>query len=338
MKVLVYFNPGRRNDCFQGTRLRKNIKGSLELNAISWVESLFAFPDIVHLLSPDDETKAHDAKEDNLKVVVSCGYCEADSFARYFNKDADGLLILKSKAERILEGADLIFVPAQSFKDLLIAAGIKNPHIRIVSPGVNISRFEKGSKVEASVFYRYMRLPEETKLVIGVGNYDDEGEIASFRQIAEVAPNERFYFFGETKSGRPLAPFLKKLNHDSPNNCRFLDVLEDDVFRSAMMSASVYFTNLTLRPDYLTSLEAMAAKTQIIALGKAMEGDPIVDKKTAYCYDKEEKVGKAIESYCYGKLTPTIIEGYKTAKSNTLAIVGSQLKAYYESILKDSEE
>jgi glycosyltransferase involved in cell wall biosynthesis len=338
MKVLVYFNPGEKNDCFQATRLRKNIKGSLELNSISWVESLFALPDIIHLLSPDDEAKAHDAKEDGVKVVVSCGYSEADPFARYFVKDNDGYFALKGKALRLLESADLVFVPSDSFRSLLKKAGVQNPHIIILSPGVNLARFEKSDKIELEVFYRYMRLPEEQKYVLSLGDYDNSEELASLKLIASKVPELQFYFCGMSHFGRVSRETLKSLNHDAPKNLRFLDILEDDVFRSAMMSASAYLSNLNYRSDSLAVLEAFAAKCQVFGLGKPLDETLLIDKKSCYLFDREEKVAKSLQSYCLNKLPPTIMEGYKIAKANALALVGSQLKAYYESALKDSEE
>jgi glycosyltransferase involved in cell wall biosynthesis len=338
MKILVYYNPGLKNDCFEGTRIRKNIKGSLELNSVSWVESLFALPDILHLLSPEDEAKAHDAKEEGLKVVVSCGYAEDDPYARFFSKDNEGKHLIKGKSERILEGADLIFVPSEAIRNALIAAGIKNPHVRVVSPGVNPVRFEKSGKVEQEIFYRYMRLSPTQKYVVSVGNYDESAKIESLEKIASNAPKTKFFFFGVGKYGRVSGSFLKKLNHEAPSNCHFSDVLEDDVYRSAIMSASVYLSNPAVGDDSLVSLEAMAGKTQIIVLGRPLEKSFLIDKTNCYCCDKEEKAAKAIESYCLGNLAPTIIEGYKTAKANSLSLVGSQLKAYYESVLGDSEE
>ena len=338
MKVLVYFNPGEKNDCFQATRLRKNIKGSLELNSISWVESLFALPDIVHLLSPEDEAKAHDAQEDGVKVVVSCGYTEGDPFARFFVKDNDGFFALKGKALRLLELADLILVPSEGLKALLQGSGVHNPRIEILSPGVNLARFEKNDRIELEVFCRYMRLRTDQKYVLSLGDYDNSKEIESIKLIASKVPELQFYFGGMGRNGRVSRETLRSFNHDSPKNLRFVDVLEDDVFRSAMMSATAYLTNLNERNDPLASLEAFAAKCQLFALGKPLEGSFLNDKKNCYIYDKEEKLAKGLQSYCLNKLPSTIIEGHKIAKANSLALVGSRLKAYYESTLKDSEE
>jgi hypothetical protein len=53
----------------------------------------FALPDIVHILSPDDEAKVHDAKLDGLKVVVSALYTETDPAARYLSEGSRWFLL-----------------------------------------------------------------------------------------------------------------------------------------------------------------------------------------------------------------------------------------------------
>jgi glycosyltransferase involved in cell wall biosynthesis len=337
MKALVYFSPGEKNDCFAAARLRKNIKGALELADVPWVESLFALPDILHVLSPEDEAKVHDAKLDGLKVVVSALYTEYDPAARYFQKDPDGFYALKSKAERVLEAADLILVPSLGAKKALVEAGIKNPHFAILPSGVNMTRFEKTDPVETGVVYRYLRFPSNEKYVFSVGDYEDNDVLEKFTSIASALPKLRFYFTG-IKRGIGSESLLKKLNRETPENCHFIDLLEDDVFRSAMINASVYLSFPSPRSDQLTALEAMAAKTEVVAFGMPLEGDVIEDKKNAYCAVSQEKVAKIIESYCAGKLAPTIIEGYRRAKSCSLDKIGQRLKADYESLLKGPEE
>ena len=337
MKALVYFNPGTKANSFAAARLRKNIKGSLELAGVVWVESLFALPDLLHLLSPEDEAKMHDAKLDGLKVVVSALYTEFDPAARFFQKDADGFYSLRGKAERLLEGADLILVPSEGAKETLVQAGIKNPHFAILPAGVNMARFEKGDPVETGVVYRYLRFPEGEKFVFSVGDYEDIEILEKFDAVAKACPSIRFFFAG-TRRGITSDAAVKKLNKNASPNCRYLDLLEDDVFRSAMINATVYLSFPSPKSDQILALEAMASKTQIIALGQPFAGDVIEEKKNAYCYASPEKVAKAIENYCAGKLAPTIIEGYRKAKSCSLAKVGQQLKAIYESVMKGSEE
>jgi glycosyltransferase involved in cell wall biosynthesis len=337
MKVLVYYNPGARNDMFEGTRMRKNIKAALELNSVSWVESVFALPDIVHILSPEDEAKAHDAKEDGLKVVVSALYAEEDPFCRYFNRDGTGNLSLKPKAFRLLESADLVLVPSLSAKNALYQCGVTNPHISVLTPGVNLARFEKDDPVEETVFPRYMRHTPTRPYVMSLGDYEDERLLANFKAIAALCPSVDFYFFGSRGKGVLKEGIIKKYNRESSKNAHYNDAVEDDVYRSGMMGAAVFLA-FASHPSSLVSLEAFASKSQVICYGLPTSGEALIDKKNCYAYASVEKVAKAIDKYCQGLLAPTIIEGYKNAKAASLLLVGKQLKAYYESILKDPEE
>ncbi|MCH3909447.1 MAG: glycosyltransferase [Bacilli bacterium] len=337
MKVLVYFNPGPKNDCFQGTRLRKNIKAALELNKVSWVESPLALPDVAHFLSPDDENKANDLKEDGVKIVVSALYAEEDPFSRFLSVNSDGDYFLRPKAERMIQMADLVLVPSLSGKNALLRCGINNPNVKVLSPGVNLARFENSDPVEYAVFSKYMRRDINDKFVICIGDYEDNEAVQSFAEIASLVPERNFDFFGSGRRGRLGMGALKKLNKNAPPNAHYHDLVEDDVYRSGVMSSSVYLA-LARKPTSLGSLEAMAAKTQIIVYGKPLKGEILVDKKNCYAYASVERTAKAIQSYCENKLPPTIIEAYKEAKAASLSLVGKKLKAYYESVLMDSEE
>jgi glycosyltransferase involved in cell wall biosynthesis len=339
MKVLVYYNPGPRNDLFEGMRMRKNIKAALELNSVSWVESVFALPDIVHLLSPEDEAKAHDAKEDGLKVVVSALYAEEDPFCRYFNRDSNGDLSLKPKAFRLIEGADLVLVPSLSAKNALYQCGVSNPHVEVLTPGVNLARFEKDDAVEASVFPSlYASYATSRPYVMSLGDYEDEKLLMPI--LKRLPPSARMWISISSAVGAKAflkEGLIKKYNRESSKNAHYNDAVEDDVYRSGMMGASV-FLSFASHPSSLVSLEAFASKSQLICYGIPTAGEVLVDKKNCYAYQSVEKVAKAIDKYCQGYLAPTIIEGYKNAKAASLLLVGKQLKAYYESILKDPEE
>ena len=107
MKILVRFVPGARNDIFEGTRLRKCIKGGLELNNIKWVESIFAEPDVCHFLSPIDEAKAHEAKAEGYPVVVSALYAESDPYCRYLERSPENFYSLPQKSLKMLNEATI---------------------------------------------------------------------------------------------------------------------------------------------------------------------------------------------------------------------------------------
>ena len=82
MKPCIYFSPKANKDNFEGARLRKNIKGALEIKNIDYAKSIFDRHDLVHFISLDDESKIDDALENNIKVVFSALTCENDPAAR----------------------------------------------------------------------------------------------------------------------------------------------------------------------------------------------------------------------------------------------------------------
>ena len=41
MKVLIYYNPGKSADAFEGARLRKTLKGACEVSDITWLQPVY---------------------------------------------------------------------------------------------------------------------------------------------------------------------------------------------------------------------------------------------------------------------------------------------------------
>ena len=81
MKICVYFQPTIENDNFEGMRLRKNIKGALELHNIPYAKNLLDTYDIVHFMSLDDEAKIIDASQLRSDVVQILSTVEMKNLA-----------------------------------------------------------------------------------------------------------------------------------------------------------------------------------------------------------------------------------------------------------------
>lgn len=334
MKVFVYFSPGDRFDNFEGTRLRKNIKGALELNGIKWVESIYALPDIVHFISPDDEGKVKEFKKEGVKIVTSALYCEEDEKACYFLKDDLGALTLKNKAINLLENSDLIFVPSTKARGALKGAGIKNPNIAICSPGVNLTRFEKDEPLEKEIFHRYFRLDRRRKAILAVGNLEETEELEEFRNLAKLLPNFDFLYLGYSKKGMKITPFLKKISKKNPPNCHFSSLVEDDIYRSAIMNCSYLVFLNSYTASSMLALEAFAGQCQTLCVGRSEIEGLLENKKTCYNFDTIEELAKGIEDLESGKLKPLLREAYSVARKNSFSEIGQILKANYEKILK----
>lgn len=335
MKILVHYAPGPKYDVYEGTRLRKNIKGALELNDITWVESIFALPEIAHFISPLDEAKAHDYREEGAKIVVSALYAEGDETCRYFEMDKDGSYVLTSKSERLLEEADLIFVPTEADKDLLTDCGFAHKRISVVTPGINLTRFERPSEIQKVVFRRYMRLKENEKYFLTLGGYDDKDTIEQLIYIAEKMPDMRFFFIGENQGGESVST---RLNKKTPRNITFSGLVEDDIYCAGMLGAEAFLLFSTMKTDELPCLEAMAAKTQIVHVGPLKNKRLLVDEVNCLAYDNEDDAVTALKMISQGLMTGTTLEARKIAMNHSLKNLGAVLKKEYESLLTEDEK
>lgn len=332
MKSLVYFKPSSSSVPFEGVRLRKNLKGALELSSLSWVDSIYANPEVVHLLSPDDESLVKSFREEGAKIVVSAFSTENDPEARFLDKNTEGGFALRKVAIKLLTEADLVLVPNVFCEDFIRAQGLKC-RLEILSAGVNLSRFEGLEKTEKDVFFHYFRVSTTTQYAISVGDFDDQEAKKAIEQLAFLVPNLKFFFLGIGKHGRYRSEAIARLNKSCPSNLTYSDLVEDDVYRSAIVNAKACILFDGSHPDNLTALEAMAARVQVFTLGKVSFPGVVVDKVNGYSFLEVSELAKSLQTHCLGKLKSTIIEGYKTAEANSLQKVGERLKAYYESLV-----
>ena len=333
MKVLVSFQPNRKASDFEGVRLRKTIKGALEMVGVDYTTSIVDKYDVVHLISPEDETKLNDAKENDIPVVVSALYCEDDPLAAYLehkSKDGERSTELTSKALRFLNKADLVITPCEKMRDFLVNSGVTTD-ISIALPGVNLSRFDFSRDDEKSIFYRYFREDPKRKLVLGIGQYDTNMEgINSFVNAAKLCPEALFYFVGkETVPGIYNTLKIKKMISSAPKNLKFINIVPDDIYRSALLNAELFVIPGYKTAGVVSIMDAMAAKCQIIARKQAIFQDFLEDGKTAYLGEFSETLTSLIKDYLNGKLKPTIVEAYAFASKCNLQTVGQQLKWFY---------
>lgn len=333
MKVLVSFQPNKKASDFEGVRLRKTIKGALEMVGVDYTTSIVERHDVVHLISPEDENKLNDAKENDIPVVVSALYCENDPLASYLEhktKDNERLTELTTKAQRFLNKADLVLVPSETAREFLVDKGI-TADVSVAMPGINMSRFDFSRDDEKAIFYRYFREDPKRKLILGIGEYDGTMEgISSFVGAAKAIPDALFYYIGrETIPGIYNSLKMKRLFMSAPKNLKFINVVPDDIYRSAMLNATLFVIPGYRTTGVMSLMDAMAAKCQIIARKQAVFPDILVDGKTAYLGQFSETITSLIKDYLEGKLKPTTEEAYKYVSKYNLRATGEQLRWFY---------
>ena len=333
MKVLVSFQPNKKASDFEGVRLRKTIKGALEMVGVDYTTSIVERHDIVHLISPEDENKLNDAKENDIPVVVSALYCENDPLASYLEhktKDNERVTDLTAKAQRFLNKADLVLVPSEIAREFLVDKGV-TADISVALPGINMSRFDFSRDDEKAIFYRYFREDPKRKLILGIGEYDGTMEgISSFVGAAKANPEALFYYIGrETIPGIYNSLKMKRLIMTAPKNLKFINVVPDDIYRSAMLNASLFVIPGYKTTGVISLMDAMAAKCQIIARKQAVYPDILVDGKTAYLGQFSETITSLIKDFLDGKLKPTTEEAYNYVSKYNLRATGEQLRWFY---------
>ena len=287
----------------------------------------------MHLISPEDENKLNDAKENDIPVVVSALYCENDPLASYLEhktKDNERVTDLTAKAQRFLNKADLVLVPSEIAREFLVDKGI-TADISVALPGINMSRFDFSRDDEKAIFYRYFREDPKRKLILGIGEYDGTMEgISSFVGAAKANPEALFYYIGrETIPGIYNSLKMKRLIMTAPKNLKFINVVPDDIYRSAMLNASLFVIPGYKTTGVISLMDAMAAKCQIIARKQAVYPDILVDGKTAYLGQFSETITSLIKDFLDGKLKPTTEEAYNYVSKYNLRATGEQLRWFY---------
>jgi len=339
MHVLITFNPKYYQDNFEGSRLRKTIKGALEMVGIPYTNNPIEYYDIVHLLSCENEISENQAIDKNIPIIVSALSTESDPKAKYFDfKSKDGKITntLSTKATRFLNNASLIIVPTESCVELLRRNGINTP-IEVMLPGINISRFDFSRKDEKEIFFRYFKESPGKKLVISNGDYDNIEGINCFIQAAMKCPSANFYYFGQAKRRSILKFSINKLIKKAPSNCHFSSTVTDDVYRSALLNADLFLFTSYQYVGVVSLLEAMASKCQLIVREQALFEGLIENEKTGYVAKFSETLISLTKDFLDGKLKSTVLEAYKLAKTNSLESVGNKLQIIYENELLKKE-
>ena len=267
MKAFVHFQPNPIFDDFEGARLRKTIKSALEVLEIRHTDTLMDDFDIAHFIYIEDENMIQELKERNIPIIVSALYCEDDpcaSYIEYKNKDGERIYSVKAKAIKFLESADLILVPNQPAKDILLAAGIKTK-IVICPPGVNFSRFDFSRDDEKELFYRYFSCEQGKKIALAIGDCSDEVDgLGVISKAAQICKDVNFYYLVKSEKNNKLSRKNRKEIRRVPHNVHFATVVPDDIYRSALLNADVYI-HPGYKPAGLVSIyEAMASKCQLI--------------------------------------------------------------------------
>ena len=337
MKVLVYFQPNSKHDNYEGARMRKTIKGALEVIGATYTTNLYDDYDVAHFMSPEDEGKLNIAIERKVPVVVSALFGEDDPTTRFLNhknKDGKRTVTLKPKALKMLNKATLVLVPCESAKEFLIANGVNRP-IETIVPGVNLARFNFSREDEKELFYRYFREDKNKKLVLAVGEYTNNMDgIHCLINAAKKREDTVFYYIGcESFIGGKA----KKIIKSAPKNLHFKMILPDDIYRSMLLNADVFMLPGYNLSGIISIEEAMAANCQLIVRKSAIFPEFLKNEKTAYIAEYSETLTSLCLDYLDEKIKPTTEEAYQMISSYNLENFGQELTKIYQNLVANQK-
>lgn len=333
MRVLVRYSPKERIDVYDGTRLRKSLKNSLELAKVDVVDSYSDAPEILHFISPNNEKEAVDARANKLPVVVSALYSENDPYSRYLEENTEGEMVLSKRAIVLLKAADLILVPSKWAKDIIEASNIKK-RIEILPPPLAIERFYGLDYATKNSFYHYYMVPPNREHVIVKGDLNDIRGLKALVNLATELSELDFYFFGLLTNARATSEIKYQLNKITPPNLRFCDPNNDDLYRSGLSNASFYLSLSYRHNDAIGVSEAFAANVQVLRLGPSLKGDTLDNDELCLGADNETELAALVRKYRQGKIKTTIINGKRVSLDSTSEAVGPKIKSLYEELLK----
>lgn len=331
MKVLVYFAPNKRTDNFEGVRLRKCIKGALEIAGVNYTTYIGDEYDVAHFISPKDEGKINEVISNDIPVVISALYCESDPSASWLdyrsNKKGERTISLSPKNLRILNKATLILVPSEGAKKFLIESGVTKD-IEVVSSGVNLSRFDFSRSDEKEIFYRYYGEEKNKKLVVILGDYSHMDGINSVIRLASKCKNQLFYYFGPSISGCSFR--IKRMIKKSPKNIKFRTIPNDDIYRSALINASIFMYPGYKTIGYVSILEAMASKCQLVIRNQPLFKDLVVDGVNGYVVNYSETLTSVVNDCLEGKIHNIGEIAHKNASEHSLECIAEKIKWFYQ--------
>ena len=327
MRVFIHYSPKHYRDTFAGSRMRKNIKGACELVGIEWLDFPSLPCDVAHFISPADYPLLKQKKEKGVPCLVSACYSENDPKASFLEEGLNAHLFLTNKAKRILKAADMVTVPSLPLKKLLEDSGISCP-IEVIEPMVNPNRFADNPE-EKEIFLRYFRIHANTKTVISTGSYHDKATIDLIKKAAALCPDLEFYFFGSSSIIDPFALMKSARSAKRTNNLHFCSLVQDDIYRSALMSSLAYISSGSSKPDAIALLEAFASRTQVVGLLGAKQNPLMIDQQTCFLFKGAEDLAAYLNALSQGKEKQTIAAAYDVARSHSLLNFGRELYSIY---------
>ncbi len=140
---------------------------------------------------------------------------------------------LTSDALNAYHRADRLLVYTKEQKDFLLNSGFKEDKIQLLELEETYCD-EIPLESERKSFRSYYQIDDETKLILFMGNDFSKKDIDKIEKLAMLSPDKRFLCFGSLDMSSIKEK--KKESMATMNNLLFLDVMPEELYRSATHS------------------------------------------------------------------------------------------------------
>ena len=284
--------------------------------------------DILHIntYGINSNTMVHNARRMKKKVIYHAHSTEED-FRNSFTLSNIVSPLIKKWLVSLYNQSDVLITPTKYSRHLLLNYGIQKP-IFPISNGVDLNRFRK-DEGKAKIFRDYFHLPEDQKVVMGVGLLFARKGIRDFVSVAEAFPDYKFIWFGDiSKLIIPLE--ISEIVENPPANVIFPGYITGDVIEGAYSAASCFFFPSHEETEGIVVLEALASECPVIVRDIGVFEDWLTDGVNCRKAKTKREFIDAIRQVSENDASVLTQNGLVTAKERELSIIGSHLKDVYE--------
>ena len=328
----IYFYDNIKNDInnFESSRLRKNLKASLELNNYRYLtNAIDERIETVFYVNFSDLNKFNYFRGKDFKKVTFAFYGEFENDLKIlsFDKTLKDQCNIKESFTKTLSNYDLVIVPSLEAKQLLIDNGVTT-NIEVLLPPIKRTKFELKDSELSKLIYIYFHIEENSKYAYTVLDSKDENAAKRVIELARIFSNMKFIVIipgYQKKESRIVSKYFKRC----AQNVFVCDILSEDIYDSLVYNASAFILLNSLYTASIELLEAYTCGVPVLSLSSSAFKDILIDKENSCVYNDFDAFINGFNDFLAGKL-PDLKDNQKTfMKKNDIKRIGKKFIDYY---------
>ena len=335
MKILLYFNNEKLIRKSGIGRALIHQEKALMLNNIDYTTNPNDSYDIAHINTIYSKSYkiAKKCKKNNIPLVV-----HAHSTIEDFKKSFRFWKILEPVFNHLLKRmysiADVIITPTEYSKKLLEQYDFVKCPIVNISNGIDLRLYKRyivPFQLE-NTLRNYYKIPNNTKMVLGIGWLFERKGFIDFVKIAKELPDISFVWLGK-KNKLFLTSKIRKVLRNKPKNLYLTDYVDESIVRAFLNIASCFAFLSYEETEGIALLEALACKCPVLVRDVEVF-NYLTDGVNCYKGKNNLELKKKI-LHIINTNNKTITEnGYKIVEERSLDIIGKKLISEYKKIAK----